>query len=119
MTSTPAQRPFGESAAQSVDSAIRSAQRASNQALDSMSDSVRHSASMLHDTADSVQEMARRSAEAVRERSLQMREQALAASEHARGYIREEPMKSVVVAAALGAGLAALWMWMARRHTLH
>ncbi len=47
--------------------------------------------------------LARRSAETARIKSQQLREQAHRSSEQAVGYIRQEPFKSVLLAAAVGA----------------
>lgn len=52
--------------------------------------------------------LAQRGVDAVRERSLQVRDQALRASDNTRNYIRDEPVKAVLFAAAAGAGLMAL-----------
>jgi ElaB/YqjD/DUF883 family membrane-anchored ribosome-binding protein len=95
-------------AAQTTDHAIRSTQRVANHALDHLSDVVHQAPAALHDTAARAEEVARRSAAA-------LREQAEAATTRTRGVIEHDPIKSVVVAAALGAGLTALWMWMSRR----
>lgn len=95
-------------AAQTTDQAIRSTQRAANHALDRLSDVVQQAPVALHDGAARAEELARRSAAA-------LRDQAQAATAHTRGVIEHDPIKSVVIAAALGAGLTALWMWMSRR----
>jgi ElaB/YqjD/DUF883 family membrane-anchored ribosome-binding protein len=46
-----------------------------------------------------------------------MRYQARMASQQARQKIQHDPLQSVVIAAAIGAGLTALWMWLGRRST--
>lgn len=52
--------------------------------------------------------MAQRGVDAVRDRSLQVREQALRASDNTLNYIKDEPVKAVLIAAAAGAVLMAL-----------
>jgi ElaB/YqjD/DUF883 family membrane-anchored ribosome-binding protein len=52
--------------------------------------------------------LAQRGVDAVRDRSLQVREQALRASDNTLNYIKDEPVKAVLIAAAVGAGLMAL-----------
>jgi ElaB/YqjD/DUF883 family membrane-anchored ribosome-binding protein len=98
-------------AAQTTDQAIRSTQRAANHALDRLSDAVQQAPVALHDGTARAEEIARQSAAAMRER-------ALTATAHTRSVIEHDPLKSVVIAAALGAGLTALWLWMSRRPTM-
>lgn len=104
-----------EQAAQSTDHAIRSTQRVANDTLERLSGAVQRTPAAVRDTAASAEELAARSAEALREHSHRLRQQALMAGESARQTIQHDPLKSVVVAAALGAGLAALWMWWTQR----
>lgn len=52
--------------------------------------------------------LAQRGVDAVRDRSLQVREQALRASDNTLNYIKDEPLKAVLFAAAFGAALMAL-----------
>ena len=52
--------------------------------------------------------LAQRGVDAVRDRSLQVREQALRASDNTLNYIKDEPVKAVLIAAAAGAVLMAL-----------
>ncbi|MEO8278875.1 MAG: hypothetical protein ABI564_04220 [Ideonella sp.] len=57
----------------------------------------------LERLGSSAESLARRSAETARQKSQQLREQAQHRSEQAVGYIRDEPFKSVLLAAAVGA----------------
>ncbi len=57
----------------------------------------------LERLGNNAESLARRSAEAARLKSQQLREQALRASEQTAGYIRDQPLKSVLYAAAAGA----------------
>lgn len=66
--------------------------------------------------ADLAGAVAQQSLHAVRERSRQWRDQTLHASDRTVDYIRREPVKSVMIAAAVGAALAALLGLLARSH---
>ncbi len=79
-----------EHAIHSAEGTLASTQRAANQALDSMGRAM-----------DS-------GVERVREASHQMRDGAARASEGTVNYIRHDPVKSVLIAAATGAALMAL-----------
>lgn len=97
---------MADQAAQSATHAIQSTQRVANEALDSLAGSVqdlRHQASAL----------AHRGADSVRDTSRQLRDQALRASDNTLNYIKDEPIKSVLIAAATGAALMALISLMA------
>jgi ElaB/YqjD/DUF883 family membrane-anchored ribosome-binding protein len=108
---------MAEQAAQGTDNAIKSTQRVTNETLDRLSGAVQRAPDAVRDTAATAEELALRGAAALREQSQQLRVQARVASEHARNTIQTDPLKSVVIAAAVGAGLTALWMWLARRPT--
>jgi ElaB/YqjD/DUF883 family membrane-anchored ribosome-binding protein len=96
---------IADHAAETATAAIRSTQHVANTAFDRMSDSVegaRDRASPLIDRWSSQAEAAaRRSVDAVRERALQ-------ASTVTTGYIKDEPLKAVLIAAAAGAALMAV-----------
>jgi len=96
---------IADHAADSANAAIRSTQNVANSAFDRMSNSVegvRDRASPLIDRWSSQAEMAaRRSVDAVRDRAMQ-------ASNATTGYIKDEPLKAVFIAAAAGAALMAL-----------
>lgn len=81
-----------ESTHQAIDHAADAAERASQRALSA----------------------AERGLTAVRETSQQMRDRAERARESAVGYVRHEPMKSVLIAAAAGAVIVALMNLMTR-----
>ena len=65
-------------------------------------------APLLARAGEQASALAQRGVDAVRERSLQVREQALRASDGTLNYIRDEPVKAVLFAAAAGAALMAL-----------
>lgn len=112
-------REFGETAsnltgqaAQGAESAIRSTQRVANDALDSLSDSVEgvRAKAMpgISRVASDAEQLARRGLTAVREGSAQLRDQAVRASDKTVGYIKDEPVRAMLIAAAAGAALMAL-----------
>jgi ElaB/YqjD/DUF883 family membrane-anchored ribosome-binding protein len=87
-----------EQASQSADRAIQATERVANDALDSLSKSVRHGVDTVRDT------------------SQHLRDNALRASDSGINYIRHEPIKSVLIAAATGAALMALIGLLNRPH---
>lgn len=99
-------------AAATADQAIKSTQRATNQALDSLAGSVQdlrdQAAPYVDKAAARASDMAQRGAETVRETAQQLRESALRASDSTVNYIREEPVKAMLIAGATGAILMAL-----------
>jgi ElaB/YqjD/DUF883 family membrane-anchored ribosome-binding protein len=120
MITTPTStKPFAQDASnaatQAADSAsgvIRSAQSATDNALNKLSDKVedaRDSAAPLISRLSSQADAAmRKGADALRETSAQLRERALMASDATVGYIKDEPVKAMLIAAATGAALMAL-----------
>ena len=117
-------KPFSQSnnladqAAQGADSAIGSTQRVANEALSSLSDKVQdvrdQAAPVINRVAAKAEELAKRSADVVRDRSQQIKEQAYRAQDMTVGYIKDEPLKSILIAAAAGAALMALVQLLTR-----
>lgn len=103
---------LADQAADSANSAIRSTQNVANAALDRLAnkvDSVRDQAApMINRLSSQAETAARRGVEAVRDTSAQLREKALKASDSTVGYIKDEPVKAMLIAAATGAALMAL-----------
>ena len=117
-TMTRPQSPSGESsniadhAAESANNAIRSTQSVANAAFDRMSDKVesaRDRASPLIDRWSSQAENAlHRSVDALRDTTTQLRDQAAKVTDATAGRVRDEPLKAVLIAAAVGAALMAV-----------
>ncbi|HKW83309.1 MAG TPA: hypothetical protein VJN68_06100 [Burkholderiaceae bacterium] len=103
---------LADHAADSATSAIRSTQNVANEAFDRLSDKVEdarsHAAPLLNRLTTQAEMAARRGADVVRDTSTQLREKALQASDTTVGYIRNEPVKAMLIAAATGAALMAL-----------
>jgi len=109
---------YADKAADGANSAIRSTQNVANSAFDRMSDKVddvrNQAAPILNRLSSQAEQAARRSADAIRETSAQLRERAMLASDQTVGYIKDEPVKAVLIAAATGAVLMALIALMSR-----
>lgn len=101
-----------EQASRSADQAIRATQQAAIGAVDSAAGSLqdlRHqTAPMLERASEQVSAMAHRGMDSVRDTSHQLRVKAEHASDTTVNYIKEEPVKAVLIAAATGAALMAL-----------
>jgi len=89
-----------------------------NEMLDQLSDKVAEvrdqAAPVLDRVTAQAQALAKRSAQAVRETSQQLRDNAARVSDNTVGYIKDEPLKSILIAAAAGAALMALVTLLAR-----
>ena len=109
---------FADQAADTANSAIRSTQNVTNAAFDRLSDKVEsardQAAPLINRLSTQAEAAARRGADAVRETSAQLREKALRAQDTTVGYIKDEPIKSMLIAAATGAALMALVSLMGR-----
>ena len=101
-----------DQAAQSADHAIKSTQRVANDALDSLADSVhdlrQQAEPLLHRASGQVSALAQRGVDSVRETSQQLRDKAQHASATTVNYVKHEPIKAILIAAATGAALMAL-----------
>lgn len=103
---------LADQAAHSADNAIRSTQRLANEALDGMAGKVgelrAEAAPMLTRASEQATAFAQRGVDAVRHGTQQLRDGAEQASTRTVGYIKDEPMKAMLIAAATGAALMAL-----------
>ena len=93
--------PSTETQPRRYDEKIRSGQQAVHRAVDRVADG----AGRLAENADP---LAHRSVDAMRERGQQMRERARHMTDGTIVHIREQPLKSVLLAAAIGAALGYL-----------
>jgi len=107
-----------DQASHSADQAIRATQQAANHAVDSAGNALqdlRHQTTpILERASEQVSAMAHRGLDSVRETTHQLRLKAEHASDTTVGYIRQEPVKAVLIAAATGAALMALVSLVAR-----
>ena len=101
-----------EQAAKNADTAIRSTQRLANQSLENLAEKVQdlrdQTIQLLNRVASEAEALARRGLDSVRDTSAQLRDRAAKVSDNTVGYIKDEPMKSMLIAAATGAALMAL-----------
>jgi len=97
---------------------IQSTKRVATGALDSLQsgvDDLRQSVpTAFSNAAAQVEDLTRRGIDRARQASTQVRDKVNGASERTVDYIKEEPVKSVLIAAAAGAVMAALIGWVAR-----
>jgi ElaB/YqjD/DUF883 family membrane-anchored ribosome-binding protein len=104
--------------ANAADSAIKSTQRAADGALDALAAKVEdlrnQAAPLINRVTTKAEDVAKRGMEAVRESSQQLREKALRASDSTVAYVKDEPVKAMLIAAATGALLMALVSLVAR-----
>lgn len=109
---------IADQAAHSADVAIKSTQRVANEALDGLAGSVQNARSqvgpMLDRATEQASALAHRGLDAVRNGSQQLREKAVHATDTTSTYIRNDPIKAVLIAAATGAALMALVSLLSR-----
>lgn len=110
--------PLADKLAQKADHAIRSTQSAANGALDSLASSVaevrQQVAPAINHATEQVNALAHRGMDSVRNTSKQLMDSAHRVSDTTVGYVKEEPVKSILIAAATGAALMALVSLMTR-----
>ena len=107
-----------DNAAATAQGAIRSTQRAADSALDRLSDKVDEVRSqatpILNKVTSQAEAAARRGMDAVRDTSQQLRDKATQASDMTVAYVKDEPIKAMLIAAATGALLMGLITLMSR-----
>ena len=107
-----------EKVGDSADSAIDKTRRVANDALDSAADAVDNirdkAEPAVRRLASQAETLARRGVEVVRDSSQQLREQATEMTDRTTRYVKDEPLKAVLIAAASGAALMAVLTVIAR-----
>jgi ElaB/YqjD/DUF883 family membrane-anchored ribosome-binding protein len=110
-------RSLAEQATQSADAAIAATQRVVSSAVDGLTGGayeLNHKAApLLQRAGDQAATLAQRGLDSVRDGSRRVRDSALDTTEHTLDYIRAEPVKAVLIAAATGAALMAVGQMMA------
>ena len=103
---------LADQAAQSAENVIKSTQRAANGAFDGLTETVQdvknEAVPLVSRLSGQAEQLAQRGVDAVRNGSQQLRETAAKASDSTLGYIKDEPVKAMLIAAATGAALMAL-----------
>jgi len=109
---------MADNAANSAQGAIRSTQRAADQTLDRLSDKVdevrNQAGPLLNKVTSQAEAAARRGMDAVRDTSQQLREKALQAQDLTVAYVKDEPIKAMLIAAATGALLMGIVSMLGR-----
>ena len=102
----------GDDAASAADNALKSTQRATDQAFDALSnkvDDLRSQAGpMINRMSAKAEDAAKRGMEVMRDTTQQLREKAQIAGDSTVAYVKDEPVKSMLIAAATGALLMGL-----------
>ena len=106
--------------AQSADQAVRSTQRVANNALDGVAGSVQElrneGGPMVNQVAERASALAQRGADALQRGSQPLFDKAQHAADSTTNYIRAEPVKAMLIAAATGAALMGLITLVNRSH---
>ena len=112
---------LADRAAAKADDALSATRRATNHALDRLQDGVDQlrddSPGALSRAAAQVDELTRRGIERARHAGVEVRHTVERTGDRTVGYIKDQPVKSVLIAAAAGAALAALIGLLARSRT--
>lgn len=105
---------MADQAARTTDHAIDATRNAIGQRMDGMVDSVKGMQEQVAPLLDRASQVAKRGVNAARETSADMMNRAGEASDATVGYIKDEPIKAMLIAAAIGAALMALMSAMSR-----
>ena len=105
---TPQATTLTDQVADSANGAIRSAKTVATDTLERLSGAVDDARDATAPLVNRLTETTHAAARRVRDTSAQLRERALIASDNAVGYIKDEPIKAMLIAAATGAALMAL-----------
>ena len=104
--------------AQSASQAIETTQKAADQALDGLDNQVHklheQASRGLDNAAQGANAVAQRSAQSVQDATRRLRDTAMQVSDGTTRYVQNEPVKSVLIAAAAGALLMGLFSLLAR-----
>ncbi len=99
---------LADQAAQSADHAIKSTQRVTHEALNGLSHTVSDIQQQAGPMMDRISEQASALAHRGMDASRQLSDKAVHASQSTVNYIKEEPVKAMLIAAATGAALMAM-----------
>jgi ElaB/YqjD/DUF883 family membrane-anchored ribosome-binding protein len=105
---------MADQASRSADHAIDTTRNTINQKMDGMADSMKSLHEQTAPLLDRASEVAKRGVNSARETSNELISKAHRASDHTVGYIKDEPVKAMLIAAATGAALMALMAAMSR-----
>lgn len=100
--------------ANGAEKAATAVQKFANDKLDGATAAHDRAAVTIHHAVDHAENLAQRGIKAAREGTAHLREKAIHASDALTSYIRQEPVKSVLMAAAAGAALVGLLSLVSR-----
>jgi ElaB/YqjD/DUF883 family membrane-anchored ribosome-binding protein len=110
--------PLVDRASQAADQVIKSTQNVATQTVDKLAGAMQDlrddTLPVLNHAVEGVSAFAHRGVDSMRDASHQLRVKAEHASESTASYIRHDPLKSVLIAAATGAALMALVSLLSR-----
>lgn len=113
---TPSQ--LSESASHAVGQAAEHVEHASREACDQLADKAHQAVDAAKPVVDrwarDAESIARRGVDAARETSRDLRERVSRASDSAAAYVKDEPVKAMLIAAAAGAVLVTAISWLSR-----
>lgn len=116
-------RHLADDVLQNAQDAVQSTRTAANNSLDKAEDSVRslrrQADPAIDDLAARAQELATRGIDYCADAGARARRQAQQVAEATSRYVSEQPGKSIAIAAATGAAVATLVLWMSRRRGPH
>lgn len=104
------------SVANSTEHAIRSAQQGIDQLANNLDGARSQTSNALHHLVSDTEALAHRGMDAVRDGAGQLREKSLHVKDATASYIQHEPVKSMLMAAAVGAALMGLVALFSRHH---
>ena len=107
-----------DKAAETVQDGIQTVKRSTNEALDKMADKAeelrRSTAPMLEKATDQAQKLMQQGRQVVQDTTQRVRDKAADLSDMAISYTKDEPVKTMLIAAAAGALLMGLVTMMSR-----
>lgn len=113
---------LSERAANKAEQALQSSKRMGNDvanAVQSGIDGLRDGSSAISRATAQAEDLTRRGIERARQATATVREKATRVSDQTVGYIKDEPVKAVLAAAAVGAVAALLIGWLGRSRNNH
>lgn len=119
----PSVNTLGEDASALASNVAKSTQRAAQQGYDKLAsnldDARTQTGNALHHLVSDTEALAHRGIDAMRDRAGQLREKSLHVKDATTSYIQHEPVKSMLMAAAMGAALMGLLALFSRNHNGH
>jgi ElaB/YqjD/DUF883 family membrane-anchored ribosome-binding protein len=107
---------LAHTAAQTAEGAVRLAQEGASLVADGVNEVRAQSGTAFKHLAHDTELLAQHSKEALRESVEQLRQRSLRTRDSAATYVQHEPMKSILIAAAVGAAVMGLMTMFSRPH---